>query len=132
MQLVAVSGYSGDMLHPICLKYEFNRWPVHTYRAFKVIKKIVWTFNLSYNLKYPPHSPCVSSCTHLRLAYERSRSPSAVGVNMAVPTFMLSLRLTNHWALVANPTRYHFPAICGHTCNGQQGRNLTTFASACI
>lgn len=49
---------------------------------------------------------------YLRLLYDSSRSPSAVGVNWAVPLFMLALWLTNHWVLVANPTRYHFPAAC--------------------
>lgn len=34
---------------------------------------------------------------------------------MAVPIFMLALWLTNHWASVAIPIRYHLPAICGHT-----------------
>lgn len=66
----------------------------------------------SYLFKCP-----LSSCPHtyLRLEYDISRSPSAVGVIMAVPIFMLALWLTNHWASVAIPIRYHLPAICGHT-----------------
>lgn len=49
--------------------------------------------------------------SHLRLACERFRSPSRVGLKMAVPIFMLALRLTNHSVLLANPTKCHFPAI---------------------
>lgn len=49
--------------------------------------------------------------SHLRLACERFRSPSRVGLKIAVPIFMPALRLTNHSVLLANPTRCHFPAI---------------------
>lgn len=58
--------------------------------------------------------PCLCPHTYLRLEYDISTSPSAVGVIMAVPIFMLALWLTNHWASVAIPIRYHLPAICGH------------------
>ena len=30
LHLAAVSGYSGDMLPPICLEYDFHRWPLFT------------------------------------------------------------------------------------------------------
>lgn len=49
--------------------------------------------------------------SHLRLAWERLRSPSTVGLKIAVPIFMLALRLTNHSVLLANPIKCHFPAI---------------------
>lgn len=49
--------------------------------------------------------------TDLRLACERFRSPSRVGVKIAVPIFMLALRLINHSELLANPIKCHFPAI---------------------
>lgn len=49
--------------------------------------------------------------SHLRLVCKRFRSPSRVGLKIAVPIFMLALRLTNHSLLLANPTKCHFPAI---------------------
>lgn len=44
-------------------------------------------------------------------------SPPSVATTIAVPTFMLALWSTNHCALVANPTMYHFPAIYEAQCN---------------
>lgn len=67
-------------------------------------------FDLLICSVWPPSSSPSSSPPYLRLLYDSSRSPSAVGVNWAVPIFMLALWLMNHWVLVANPTRYHFPA----------------------
>lgn len=66
-------------------------------------------FKSVFKTFFPPRLFSVGS--HLRLACERFRSPSRVGLKIAVPIFMLALRLTNHSVLLANPTKCHFPAI---------------------
>lgn len=92
-------------------------------RAIRTAKKPLrhdGTIHLLLYFIFKRRSP--SSHTHLTEAYDMSRSPSAVRVNIVVPIFMLALRATNHWALVANPITYHFPVICGHA----QGKHCSS------
>lgn len=79
-------------------------------KPYKWLHYIIFR-NILFNLRSRSQ---LYAYAHLRREEAMSKSPSAVGFSMAVPIFIVALRLTNHWALVAYPTVYHFPAICEH------------------
>ena len=49
LKLAAVSGYSGDMLPPVCRELEFERLPILTYCTFKLFNAAGLWISLRWN-----------------------------------------------------------------------------------